>query len=205
MPFTPEIKNPGDLLKSKEWNEALQAIATLFAKLDPATGHLHTGAPEDAPPIQQNGIADNAVVTSKISDGAIVETKLQDNAVTTNKIQDNAVTASKIQDGAVTLSKIAAGIIPANIGISVTPGLTNGATIPPPTGFSQQECVFFAFIKSIQNAQVAIYNCTVAQNGLVAISYSDANGNVIPDPAPGPFKIFSAYATGVAIAKKGGW
>jgi hypothetical protein len=196
MPFTPEIKNPGDLVKSKDWNEALQAIAVLFAKLDPATGHLHTGAAEDAPPIQQNGIADNAVVTSKFADGAVTEVKLQDNAVSIAKLQDNAVSNSKIQDGAVTLNKVAAGIIPANIGITVTLSLTNGASIPIPNGFTKEECVFFAFVKSILNVQVATFSC-YANNGAILFTYADVNGNAIADVA--------GYATGVAIAKKGGW
>jgi hypothetical protein len=206
MAFTPETKNPGDLVKSKDWNEAMQAIVGLFAKFDPAAGHHHSGASEDAPPITQNGIADNAIVTGKIQDGAITEAKLQDNAVAGGKIQDGSVTNSKIQDGAVTLEKLAAGVVSSNIGIAVTASLTNGATIPVPSGFTAQECVFFTFPKAIQDVNVRRFNLTVNATGTVTITYNDQNGNAIPDPDPGaPFRIFPMYATGVALAKRGGW
>lgn len=206
MAFTPETKNPGDLVKSKDWNEAMQAIVGLLAKFDPAAGHHHSGASEDAPPITQNGIADSAVVSGKIQDGAITEAKLQDNAVAGGKIQDGAVSNSKIQDGSVTLEKLAAGVVSSNIGIAVTAGMTNGATIPVPTGFTAQECVFFAFPKTVMDANVRTYNLTVNATGAVSITYSDQNGTAIPDPAPdAQFRIFPMYATGVALAKKGGW
>jgi len=197
MPFTPETKNPGDLVKSKDWNEAMLAIAALLAKLDAAAGHQHTGALEDAPPIPQNGIADNAVVTSKLPDGAVTAEKLQDNAVGLAKLQDGAVSNSKLQDGSVTLNKLAAGVIPGNIGIAITNALQDGANIPIPSGFTKQECVFFAYVKAILSVDRIPYNCLV-NDGVVRIVRE-------PVANPGTPVSGNIFVTGIALAKRGGW
>ena len=92
-----------------------------------------------------------------------------------------------------------------NIGIAVTPGLTNGASIPIPSGFTQNECVFFAYPKSIVNKDIRTFHCMVS-NGVLQFNYSNEAGQAIPNPpSDGQFRVFPAYATGVAIAKKGGW
>ena len=197
MAFTPETKNPGDLVKSKDWNEAMLAIAALFAKLDAAAGHQHTGTLEDAPPLSQNGIADNAIVTSKLTDGAITPEKLQDNAVGVAKLQDGAVSNSKLQDGSVTLNKLAAGVIPGNIGIAITNALGNGSSIPIPSGFVKAECVFFAYVKAVLAADAIPYNCLV-NDGVVRI-VREAVAN------PGTPVTSNIFVTGVALAKRGGW
>ncbi len=227
MPFTYDDKSPGDLIKSEDWNLAMAAIVALFGKLDPTSGHNHDGTAENAPVISENGIADDAIISEKINTGAVIEAKLannavssakieagaviqnkladdsvsatkiksnavttskiQNNAVNTNKILNNAITGAKIQNGAVTLSKIASGVIP-EIGIAVTMGLGNDTSIPIPTGFSSSECVFFAIPKWIDTNGGTIFQCNASSTGVVRASPS---GNVV--------------ATGVAIAKKGGW
>lgn len=210
MPFSFTPKSRGDLIKSQDWNEAMSAIVALFEKFNQATGHRHTGATEDAPAIQQNGIADNAVAesklqngavtqdkigdlaisTAKIQDGAVTETKIQNGAVTTAKIGNLAVSTAQIQDGAVTLSKIAPDAVSPNIGITVTQGLTNGVSVPIPTGFTKAECVFFAIPKFINTRDVNLFVCQInTENPGVILATPEGN----------------ITATGVAIAKKGGW
>ncbi|MEO1261093.1 MAG: hypothetical protein AAFZ15_19990 [Bacteroidota bacterium] len=120
MPFNHVPKNPGDLIKSEDWNEALDAIVALFAKFNAGSGHKHSGSGEDAPPIETNGVADNAI--------------------TTQKIRNSAVTAQKL----------AAGLIPEIGVASTQGMAANGASIPVPSGFKRSECIFFASIKHLQ-------------------------------------------------------
>jgi len=188
MVFTPETKNPGDLVKSKDWNEAMQAIVDLIAKFDAAVGHSHSGAPEDAPLIQASGIADGAIATAKLQDGAVTSNKLASNAVSGTAIQNNAISTSKIQDGAIAAAKIAPGVVPRDISIAVSPALQNGQTIPPPNGFNATECVFFAFFKSF----------TVPAGGGTFTCFANAQGQISANPA-------NSTVVGVAIAKRGGW
>lgn len=191
MPFTPEIKNPGDLVKSKDWNEALQAIVTLFTKFDQATGHLHSGAPEDAPPIGTAGIADNAIATSKIQNNAITAAQIADGTIGTVQLASGAVTADKIADATITAAKIAAGVVPRDIGIAIAPNLQSGQTISPPTGYAVSECVFFAFAKTF----------SVPPDGGSFSCFADTAGNISASaPAGG-----SITVVGIAIAKRGGW
>ena len=163
MPFSHTPKNPGDLIKSEDWNNALTAIVDLFAKFDTAAGHTHSGAAEDAPPINEAGIA------------------------------NNAISNAKIKDGAVTVAKVAAGSFSRDIGIAIMPSVTNGQTIPPPSGFTPQECIFFAAAKFVNNPVGTgswSYNVSVDASGKVTIGTS---GNV------------GVAAVGLAMAKKGGW
>lgn len=156
-------------------------------------------------------IADNAINTNKIADNSVNTNKIVDNAINTNKIADNAINAAKILDGSVgtaelannavtvdkilnatiTAAKIAPGVIPANIGIAVSPALSNGQTIPPPNGFAANECVFFAFAKTF----------SVPSGGGQFSVFADNTGKITASaPAGG-----SIVVAGVAIAKKGGW
>ena len=191
MPFTPDPpfpKQQGHTVRSEDWNDAMNAIAELFNKFNPTSGHRHTGAPEDAPPIQQAGIADNAVTESKIANLAVSTAKLLDGAVNTAKLGNLAVSTAKIQDGAVTFNKIAPGAVTPNIGITITQGLANNASIPIPSGFTKAECVFFAIPKLliIPDGGITLI-CSVRADGTV----SATQGNLT--------------VTAVAIAKKGGW
>jgi hypothetical protein len=101
-----------------------------------------------------------------------------------------AVNARTIANGAVTLSKIAPGVI-RDIGITVIPFISHNQTIPVPTGFDRSECIFFAALKSFTiftTTSTALAFCIVDDGGRVITS----------DPQ-------RVVATGIALAKKGGW
>ena len=136
-------------------------------------------------------LANNSVTNAKIADGTINAAKIQDGTVGNAELQNNAVTTSKIANAAVTASKIAAGVIPPDISIAISTALGDGATIPPPTGFSVSECVFFAFPK----------NFTVPAAGGQFIVFANDQGEVTATAPDGG----SVIAAGVAIAKRGGW
>src|SRR6187455_65734 len=131
MPFSHTPKNPGDLIKSDDWNKALTAVVELFGKFDKAAGHSHNGNLENGPQITDAGIANNAVTNAKI--------------------QDNAVTAGKILNGTITADKVVPKTFSRDVGISVMSSITNGQTIPPPSGFTPAECLFFAAAKFVNN------------------------------------------------------
>jgi hypothetical protein len=173
MPFSHIPKNPGDLIKSEDWNSALDAIVNLFAKFNNATGHSHSGSSEeDGPPITEASIAANAITNAKIQDGAISDTKNQ--------------------DGAVTVAKVAAGTFSRDIGIAIMPSVSDGQTIPPPSGFTAQECIFFASAKFVSQGAGVVswsYNVTVDVTGKVTILANDVG----------------VVAAGLAMAKRGGW
>ena len=172
MPFSHIPKNPGDLIKSEDWNKALNALVELFGKFDKTAGHQHSGSGEDAPQIPEAGIANGAVSGAKIQDGAI--------------------STQKIQDGSVTLNKVAAGIFARNIGLTFVTTLSDGQTIPPPSGFIASECLFFVAVTtaSVTNTSTWTYTVKVSSAGKVAIAKS-AN--------------MSITVSGLALAKKGGW
>ena len=178
MPFSHVPKNPGDLIKSEDWNNALDAIVDLFNKFNNATGHTHSGSDESGPPIPEAGIANNAVTNGKIQDGAISNTK--------------------IQDGTITTAKVAPGSFSRDIGIALAPTLSNGQTIPPPTGFTAQECIFFVAVTSATtNVNIpfgggnftASYTVKVGPTGVVVIGANNMTVTV----------------AGLALAKRGGW
>lgn len=176
MPFSHIPKNPGDLIKSDDWNKALNAVVDLFAKFN-AAGHKHTGVGEDAPQIAEAGIANNAISNAKIQNGA--------------------VSNAKIQDGAVTLNKVAAGIFARDIGLTFVLTLSNGQSIPPPSGFTAGECIFFVAVTSASysgGAFNASWNYTVKVNasGVVTV-------------ATGGTGSLNITVSGLALAKKGGW
>ena len=60
----------------------------------------------DANAVTVNELANNAVTTDKILDGTIITTDLADDAVETIKIKDLNVTTAKINDGAITTAKL---------------------------------------------------------------------------------------------------
>jgi hypothetical protein len=187
------------------------------------TGHIKDQA------IAPEKLADNAVTSRSIADGVVTELKLADNAVTSRAIADQAIASEKlannavtsrgiapadagidqtlgtgsgiktghIKDQAVTLDKIAPGIIPGNVGIAVTPGLSHDASIPIPSGFTREECVFFAFLKAITSPGL--------DNGFNCQATPSPEGKVVIFDLVNASPILNAAATGVAIAKKGGW
>ena len=60
----------------------------------------------DANAVTVNELANNAVTTDKILDGTIITTDLADDAVETIKIKDLNVTTAKINNGAITTAKL---------------------------------------------------------------------------------------------------
>lgn len=88
---------------------------------------------------------------------------------------------------------------PPAVGLTVAASLSNGASIPVPTGFQASETMFFAFVKTYsvdlsQRAGTTIgFQVFAATNGVVTVNpMGGATGQTI-------------FATGVGIAKRGGW
>jgi hypothetical protein len=88
---------------------------------------------------------------------------------------------------------------PAAIGLTIALSIADGATIPVPSGFQASETKFFAFPKlwSVNLAQRA--------NTTVGFSVSASNAGVVSALQIGGATGASLVATGIAIAKKGGW
>ena len=108
---------------------------------------------------------------------------------------DLIATAISSVDNAVTNLENAA---PA-IGMTLVLSLSDGAKIPVPTGFQQSETKFFAFVKAFQvNTSITTdgeflgFNVFAQDDGTVVARVWDKTGQVV-------------LATGLAIAKKGGW
>lgn len=88
---------------------------------------------------------------------------------------------------------------PPAIGLTVALSLSDGASIPVPAGFQASETQFFAFPK--------LYDVSL-NSGLTEAGFrvfADTTGKVtaatIPVGSPGQ----RVLATGIAVAKKGGW
>jgi cytoskeletal protein CcmA (bactofilin family) len=80
------------------------------------------------------------------------------------------------------------------LGVAVSSSLSHGQSIAVPSGFNRSECIFsvaFKFINigAIMQKDQKFCNCTVNSQGKVSL---------VPDDG-------SVRATGIAIAKKGGW
>jgi|GEM_PF-5829526 hypothetical protein len=84
---------------------------------------------------------------------------------------------------------------PPAIGLTLVLSLSNGAKIPVPSGFQQSETKFFAFVK-YWNASNATSVSTLMFN-----VYAADDGTVTATAGNGQ----SVLATGLAIARKGGW
>ena len=227
MPFSPDTKNPGDLIKSLDWNDAMTAIVTLFERLDGSLGHKHSGGPEDGPQIGTDGIQDNAVNGQKIAPNsinaghlaansvggseivngsvtvnelainAVSNSRIQNFAVNGNKLSTNAVSTSKILNGAVTAAKIASGVIP-DIGIVYAPSVSDGQTIPRPSGFTASETIYYAALKTVSIAttgsgatRIVKVNVNQSTGAVSFVDLNNTNGG--------------GEAVGLALSKKGGW
>jgi hypothetical protein len=88
---------------------------------------------------------------------------------------------------------------PPAIGIAVAQSLADGATIPVPSGFQLSETIFFAFAK--------FFNVDLAQRAGTTVGFSVfANtAGLVTATAVGGATAENVLATGIAIAKKGGW
>ena len=88
---------------------------------------------------------------------------------------------------------------PPAIGLTVALSLSDGASIPVPAGFQASECQFFAFPKLFNFS----LNSGLAEAGfrVFANTSGTITAKVIPVGSAGQ----SITATGIAIAKKGGW
>lgn len=56
--------------------------------------------------INNAGVKDGGITTSKIADSAVTTTKINNKAVTTDKLDDKAITKIKIADGAISRAKL---------------------------------------------------------------------------------------------------
>jgi hypothetical protein len=85
------------------------------------------------------------------------------------------------------------------IGLTIVPFIADGGTIPVPTGFQQSETIFFAFPESYQAIPVDV------QIGFEVFAHGDGTVTAhflgIVHTPPHQFVV----ATGIALAKKGGW
>jgi len=84
---------------------------------------------------------------------------------------------------------------PPAVGLTLVLSLSNGARIPVPSGFQQSETKFFAFVKywNASNAtsiSQLTFNVYAADDGTVTATTGTGQG---------------ILATGLAIARKGGW
>jgi predicted acyltransferase (DUF342 family) len=84
------------------------------------------------------------------------------------------------------------------IGIAIAT-LSDNQAIPIPSGFTKAECVFFAYVKSLLNTSAIPFNCLV-ENGVVRLVREAFVTSGTRTPITG-----GIFATGIALAKKGGW
>jgi microcystin-dependent protein len=74
------------IIGTANWFDAIPASLTaLWAEFNAASGHAHTGGTNDAPMLLSTGIADNAIVTSKILNGAVTNDKVAEGTLTADK------------------------------------------------------------------------------------------------------------------------
>jgi hypothetical protein len=89
---------------------------------------------------------------------------------------------------------------PPAVGLTIVTTLSDGASIPVPTGFSASETQFFAFVK--------IFEFDLSR-GAPSTDFGfqvfASNTGVVTAKPLGATSGQSVFATGVAIAKKGGW
>jgi hypothetical protein len=80
----------------------------------------------------------------------------------------------------------------AEVGMVVVTNISHGSTIPVPTGFSRAETKFFAFVKmyAMGNSPNG-FQVFASETGVVTCQALGQSGGLV--------------ATGVAIARKGGW
>jgi hypothetical protein len=91
---------------------------------------------------------------------------------------------------------------PPAVGLTLVPFISDGATIPVPTGFQLSETIFFVVTKiwSADIAQLFGGGSTVVGFGAFALA-----GGVVSVTTSGNTAAQSLLASGIAIAKKGGW
>jgi hypothetical protein len=87
---------------------------------------------------------------------------------------------------------------PPAIGLTVVVGISDGATIPVPAGFQLAETRFFAFVK--------LYTVDLSTSGTsIGFRVFTDNNGVVTAKLSGTGTGQSLLATGIGIAKKGGW
>ena len=88
---------------------------------------------------------------------------------------------------------------PPAVGLTIALSLSNGANIPVPTGFQASETKFFAFVKA--------FSLDLSQRAGTTVGFQvfASDTGTVTANAVGGAKGQTIYATGIAIAKKGGW
>lgn len=83
------------------------------------------------------------------------------------------------------------------IGMTIVVSISDGAKIPVPAGFQLSETKFFAFVKWYQA------DLSQAGNNIIGFRVFAATDGTVTAKAGGASQ--TILATGIAIAKKGGW
>lgn len=143
-----------------------------------------------------NELANNAVTSAKIVDGTIITTDLADDAVTTVKILDGNVTTAKIANDAVTVDKIADNAV--TLGTHTTGNYMSNVTAG--TGISVSHTQGEG-----SNATISLSGGTLVSNDSVTLG-THTTGNYVAtlNSTTGTNAIqLNAYSGGPAISNSG--
>jgi hypothetical protein len=101
---------PGDLIRAEDWNgvqqQTRESVRTHHHSRPVGTPPDDSGTSDDAEQINTDGIADGAIVASKLAPGSVTGASIAANTITETLIADGAVTSGKLANSAVTSGKL---------------------------------------------------------------------------------------------------